>query len=187
MPIIYDGLRTITISFLKTHKYLEPGSFKGGSINWSQNGLPTGNIDIIVSTVEESSYMELIYMADGTPINYRVKLVSVPSNLGFGLIRYFLCPVTGKRCRKLYLIGNYFSHRSACDGLYEKQTKSKSGRELYKFFSFLDTDQHYEKLHRKHLKKTYAGKPTRKYIQISNKIKKAENLPPALFRQFLAL
>lgn len=31
---------------------------------------------------------------------YKVSIISIPSNLGNGLILYFVCPKTGKYCRK---------------------------------------------------------------------------------------
>lgn len=182
MAIIYDELKTVTISFLKNHKYLGLDSFRGGSINWSSNGEPMGNIDIKVNTFGESPYLELNYKANGTPINYRVQLVTYNSNLGIGLIWYFVCPVTGKRCRKLYLSSGYFYHRTACRGLYDKQVQSKKTRELYKIFGFMDNDQLYEQLYKKHFKKQYAGKPTRSYLNLTNKIEKAESVTPELIK-----
>ena len=40
----------------------------------------------------------------------------VPSNLEEGIVWYFLCPETGKRCGKLYLQGTRFLHREAAKG-----------------------------------------------------------------------
>jgi hypothetical protein len=185
MPVIYDSLKMVTISFLKSHKYLEQDSFKGGNIQWSLNGQPNGNIDIKVNTFGESPYLELDYNANDKPINYRVELVTIPSNLGIGLIWYFVCPVTGKRCRKLYLAGNYFYHRTAYRGLYEKQTQSKKSRELYKVFGSIGNDELYRQLYKKNFKRTYAGKPTRNYLRLTNKIEKAESVSPIDLRRFL--
>jgi len=185
MAIIYDSLKMVTISFLKSRNYLEPDSFKGGNIQWSRNGQPDGNIDIKVNTVEERPYLELDYKANGTPINYRVRLVTIPSNLGIGLIWYFLCPVTGKRCRKLYLAGNYFYHRTAYRGMYEKQVQSKKYRELEKVCYFFKTDKLNEQLNAKNFKQTYNGIPTRNYLRLIHKINKAENVPMDMMKRFL--
>jgi hypothetical protein len=185
MPIIYDSLKILTISFLKSRNYLEPNSYKGGNVIWTRNGQPDGNIDIKVNTVEESPYLELDYRVNGTPINYRVNLVTSPSNLGRGVIWFFVCPVTGKRCRKLYLAGNHFYHRTAYRGMYEKQAQSKKYRNLEKVFGSFEVDNLYKQLYKKNFKKTYAGKPTRKYIRLSNKIDKAESVPPGLMKRFL--
>lgn len=72
------------------------------------------DINIFVNMVQEGNeYVELDYICKGEPINYKVKLVSVPSNLGIGKIWYFFCPYVKKRCRVLYSVDQYFSHREA--------------------------------------------------------------------------
>ena len=35
----------------------------------------------------------------------------------------------------------------------------------------------YEQLYKKHLKKQYAGKPTKKYLRLTSQIKKVERIP----------
>ena len=121
--------------------------------------------------------IELDYKYSDEPRNYKVRLVSIPSNLGKGLIWYFLCPETNKRCRKLYSIGGYFLHREAFNGcMYE--TQSKKYRQLDKSLgAFFKTDDLYSQLYQKHFKKTYAGKPTKKYLRILEQIQKAESIP----------
>lgn len=179
-PTLYDEVKTVSITFLKSHKYLEPEGYKGGSIIWSRNGVETGNINICVSTYSESLYLELDYKCNQIPINYRVQLVSIPSNLGKGVIWFFVCPHTGKRCRKLYLGSSYFYHRSAFNGcMYEKQTQSKKSRELDKTFGayYYANDKIFEQLYQKHFKKYYAGKPTKRYLRITKLLSRAESIP----------
>ncbi len=103
----------------------------------------------------------------------------MPSNLGKGLIWYFLCPQTNKRCRKLYLIGGYFLHRTAFKGcMYKTQTKSKECRQLDKTLGvYFRIDNLYSQLSQKHFKKTYAGKPTKRYLRIMEQIQKTESIP----------
>ena len=101
-PTLYDECKTVSIAFLKEHGYLNPGQYKSGIITWSRNGNKTGSISIAVNKYKESSYLELDYRCNDKPINYKVPLVSLPSNIGKGVIWFFLCPNTGKRCRKLY-------------------------------------------------------------------------------------
>jgi uncharacterized protein (UPF0332 family) len=59
--------------------------------------------------------------------------------------------------------------------MYEKQTQSKKssciGKTLGMYFL---TDQLFEQLYQKHFKKQYAGKPTKKYLRLQNKIVKIE-------------
>jgi len=171
-PILYDELKTVSISFLKSHKYLEPGVFKGGTITWSRNGVETGNISIKVNTFSENPYMELDYKCNQTPINYRVQLVSIPSNLGKGVVWFFICPRTGKRCRKLHCADTYFYHRSAFRGcFYEKQVQSHKYRNLGKQFGLLfGIDKVYEEIYSKHFKKHYNGKPTKRYLKLLKQV-----------------
>ena len=177
-PTLYDEVKTVSISFLTKHGYLKPNKLKAGSIHWSRNGENLGSISIKVCTYSESPYLEFDYKCNKAPINYRAKLVSAPSNLGKGVVWYFICPKTGKRCRKLYLADTFFYHRSAFNGcMYEKQTQSKKSRYLDKTLGeYFRTDQLFEQLYKKNFKKTYAGKPTKKYLWLMERINRAESI-----------
>jgi hypothetical protein len=177
-PTLYNEALQISISKLKEWEYLNPEQIKSGTITWSRNGNQTGSISIKVNTHSEQPYIELDYKYRDEPRNYNVSLVSMPSNLGKGLIWYFLCPQTNKRCRKLYSIGGYFLHREAFKGcMYESQIQSKKYRELDKTFgAYFKTDQLYEQLYKKNFKKQYAGKPTKKYLKLTQQIQKAESV-----------
>lgn len=178
-PTLYDEVLQISITKLKEWSYLNPEQIKSGTITWSRNGNPIGSISIQVNTHSEQPYIELDYKYRDEPRNYKVRLVSIPSNLGKGLIWYFLCPQTKKRCRKLYSIGGYFLHREAFSGcMYETQTQSKKYRQLDKILgAYLKSDNLYSELYKKNFKKTYAGKPTKRYLRIMEQIQKAESIP----------
>jgi len=177
-PTLYNEVLQIHISKLKEWGYLAPGKIKRGTIDWSRNGNPTGSISISVNTQSEQRYIELDYKYRDEPRNYKVFLTSTPSNLSRGEIWYFLCPQTNKRCRKLYSIGGYFLHREAFKGcMYESQTQSKKYRQLDKTFgAYFKSDNLYSELYKKHFKKSYAGKPTKKYLRIMERIQKAESI-----------
>lgn len=167
-PTLYEDLKVISISFLNKHGYLMPEQRKTGTLRWIRNGVEVSSISICVDNDDFAPYLELEYLCRETPMNYRVQLVSILSNLGNGRIWYFICPHTGKRCRKLHLANKHFYHRTAYRGcMYEKQTQSKKSRYLDKLFgSYYKTDQLMEELHKKHFKWHYAGKPTKKYLRI---------------------
>ena len=62
--------------------------------------------------------------------------------------------------------------------MYEKQTQSKKYRGLDKTLGvYFRTDQLFEQLYKKHLKKQYAGKPTKKYLKHTQQIQRAESIP----------
>ena len=178
-PTLYNEALQIHISKLKGWGYLEPNQVKSGTLNWSRNGNPTGSISIQVNTKSEQPYIKLDYKYRDEPRNYKVYLSSIPSNLNKGEIWYFICPQTKKRCRKLYSIGGYFLHREAFNGcMYETQTQSKKYREIIKKFGpCFNIDNLYSQLYQKHFKKTYAGKPTKRYLRIMEQIQKAESIP----------
>lgn len=179
-PTLFNEALQIDISKLKGWGYLDPEQIKSGTINWSRNGNPTGRISIQVNTHSEQPYIELDYLYKNEPRNYKVLLTSTASNLNKGLIWYFVCPQTNKRCRKLYSIGGYFLHREAFNGcMYEAQTQSKKYRQLDKTLgAYFKIDNLYSELYKKNFKKSYAGKPTKKYLRIMEQIQKAESIEP---------
>lgn len=178
-PTLYNEALQIHISKLKVWGYLNPEQIKSGTLNWSRNGNPIGSISIQVNTHSEQPYIELDYKYRDEPRNYKVYLTSTPSNLNRGKIWYFICPQTKKRCRKLYSIGGYFLHREAFNGcMYETQTQSKKYRQLDKILgAYFKSDNLYSELYKKNFKKSYAGKPTKKYLRIMEQIQKAESIP----------
>ena len=130
-PTLYDEVLQINISKLKEWSYLNSKQIKSGTISWSRNGIQVGRISIQGNINSDVPYIELDYKYRNELRNYKVRLVSIPSNLGKGLIWYFNCPVTKKNCRILYLIAGFFLHREAFNGcMYDCQTKSKYYREL---------------------------------------------------------
>ncbi|MDE3124925.1 MAG: hypothetical protein KGK14_05365 [Bacteroidota bacterium] len=177
-PTLYDDLKTVSISFLNKHGYLKPNQIQNGIITWSIEGNNTGSISILSNTQSESPYLELSYKYNDKLIDYRVQLVAIPSNLGKGIIWYFICPSTAKRCKKLYLINTYFYHRLAFKGcMYKKQTLSKRKRYSDKLIdSCFQQVELIEQLYKKNFKKEYAGKPTKKYLNLNRKIQIAEKI-----------
>lgn len=177
-PTLYNEALQINISKLKVWGYLTPGQIISGVINWSNNGNPTGSISIKICTLDSRPYIELDYKYKDEPRKYKVYLISTPSNLNKGEIWHFLCPHTNKRCRILYSIGGYFLHREAFNGcMYDCQTQSKKYRQLDKTLgAYFRTDKLFEQLYKKHFKKTYAGKPTKKYLKLMHEIQQAERI-----------
>lgn len=178
-PTLFDDALQLNLTKLKEWGYLESERWQSGTVSWSRNDHPRGSISISVNMHSKQPYIELDYKFKEEPRQYKVLLVSVPSNLGNGKVWYFLCPITKKRCRKLYSIGGYFLHREAFNGcMYESQTYTKKWRLLNKVYgSYFDSDKLYLELYSKHLKKTYKGKPTKRYKKLLSKINQANSIP----------
>lgn len=174
-PILFNECKTLSIYDLKKLNYLRPGYFTSGVINWveSNTGEKRGSISIQVTARLPNPFILLSYTYNNDkPIDYRVGLVSIPSNLGKGLVWYFVCPVTGKRCRKLYLVGAKFLHRKAFTGCYyEKQTFSHIARSQIKLFDkYAGVDKAYEKIYSKHFRRQYKGRITKRYARLLKQI-----------------
>jgi hypothetical protein len=177
-PTVFDSALQIQVSKLKEWGYLVPNQWKTGTLNWSRNGNPTGSISIGVSTLEGNEYLHLNYNFREEPREYKIRLVRKPTNLGVGEMWFFHCPSTGKLCRKLYSIDGYFLHRGAFKGvLYSSQIKSKYERFLDSTYGeYFKSEEIYYEINKKHLKKTYAGKPTKKFLKLSQRLRKSDRI-----------
>lgn len=102
-------------------------------------------------------------------VTHKISIASIPSNIGDGFIKYFVCPITGKYCRKLYYHKMSFMHREATGLLYEQQTK----KQPISFAGYLTTEQRNEP-NKKHFKKYYKGDFTHRYFRILLRISHSE-------------
>lgn len=176
IPTLLDYCKSVSISDLKQHGLLLPGRSVRANFIWSRGGVKIASIALEVATYPPGpSYAEFAYFCAEKTVKYRVSMVSTPSNLGKGEIWYFICPRTGKRCRKLHLVDTYFLHRSAePKALYELQTWSKETRleATLPMYRGLSADHVYSELYGKYFKKTYRGKPTKRYIRLLARLSK---------------
>ena len=145
-PYLFDEEKYISTTKLLKWGYLKDYIFKRGTITWSSNGIKTSSLGINIKIDDYESYIKVNYKCNETDYNYKIQLVSIPSNLGKGIIYYFICPYTGKRCRKLHLINESFMHRSNLpSGMYSIQTESKNWRQMSRLYgSCFKLDNLYE-------------------------------------------
>ncbi len=186
-PTTVEDCLNLSIKKLKEWDYLTYNGTKSGTISWSRNGTPHSNIGIKVTKNDFETFIVLDYKCNGEPKNYKVKIISKPSNLGKGEVLYFVCPNTGKHCRKLYLHSGYFLHREAFSGLmYQKQLESKKSRDLCKTFDacYL-SDYVYEERYKKYFKTHYNGKETKRFKRLNSKILKADSFPVGTIERLL--
>ena len=173
-----ENCKTVSITKLKAWGYLNHG-VKSGVIRWSIEGEITSSINIKCNILEHKKFITLSYNQNGESITYDVQIISIPSNLGKGEVFYFICPITKKRCRKLYHYNKYFLHRENFKYLYyEKQNVSKKTRQLHSIFDRIYLrDEIFEEQYKKHFKTHYNGKPTKRYQKILDKISLSKNCP----------
>ena len=107
-------------------------------------------------------YCHTDYKGNKSNMDYTVQIVSVPSNLGKGENLYFLCPVSYKRCKAIFMAygSTKFKRRSAYQTriYYMTQKRSHHDRHLYRYF---DLEDQLKEIYTKGYKETYKGKQTR--------------------------
>lgn len=107
-PVVENGL-VLSLSALRREGLLRPGRSSGG-LTWSMaySGLEVGSISYERWIGEEDGTFRLIYSRTGagekSRSDYVIRLEATPQPFG-GRRWWFVCPVTGARCAKLYLIG----------------------------------------------------------------------------------
>ncbi len=103
------------------------------------------------------------YTYNESRLDQFIEIQIEPSNLGFGEVWYFLCPVSGRKCRKLVLWKGKFVHQSCIENhFYKQQTESTPERNSFNWIRKYKKHLELEKKQReKHYKPTYAGKHTK--------------------------
>lgn len=169
-PIILDEVPHLNILSLSKRGFL--GVSKTGTISWSSEEETIMTISVR-SEISESESIILSYTYNGIDRQYMIKMEGKQSNLGKGTHWYFVCPVTKKRCRKLYFVGGFFLHREVFKNIacYRSQTESKSWREMRKVLEIRCKKNEVEsELNSKYFKTFYNGKFTKRYLRLMRKI-----------------
>lgn len=162
-----EDLRRFSIHDLKRLGMLRDGF--NGSMTWKQNGETVSAIGLYICLSGNAPVMVLQYNIThtGEAVQDLVKLRHQKSNLPGHTGGYwmFICPVTRKPCRVLYLHGGHFKSREALPPgtLYKCQTTSAYFRMIGRVFDYSDTMGALgDTLRKPYGKMFYRGKPTRK-------------------------
>ncbi len=161
-----DEADTVIISSLLRVGFFSGGTARSGTLAWEHYGQETGRLGITVDL--SAGYVELGYNIDRRPVKYRVRLDGLRSNLGFGHVWYFICPATGRRCRKLYRIGSHLLSRYAFpSAVHSTQIVSKACREIDRTFGQIRTGDKIDRFLETPYRKThYRGIPTRRFQRL---------------------
>ena len=150
-----------------------------GAIQWTRGS----SISVVVDAMGDDPHVCFRYTTGGKDLDYRVRLASMAPNLGSGVIWFFVCPVSGLRCRKLYMVNGYFVHRMAYDRcIYDSQAQSKNSRSFDKLvLPLFRIDRMEEETRKPYYKKYYNGVPTRSYRRVLKMRQKANRVTRAKF------
>ena len=95
--------RKIDLRWMLKNGYLKENTHSSGQMNWTCGS--TAGIEAI--NTKDKKYIRLNYTVTDihgvkTDYNYKIEIVTIPSNLGKGEVLYFVCPKSGKRAKVLY-------------------------------------------------------------------------------------
>ena len=121
-PIV-EHHNSIPLRFLIDRGYFRLNQRIGGSMQWWYCGRQDGSASLVVETFEDVAFLTVSYQTgEGETVKQQIRLISEPSNFGRGKVWYFICPHTGGKCRKLYLMGRYFySQKAFTTAIYASQ------------------------------------------------------------------
>lgn len=176
-----EDLRSLSIKDIK--RYLKPNTFFDNAVlTYYRGGQRTGSISLQSQIFDNTGTITLSYnYRSEKSIEYEIEVISKPSNLGKGIVWYFVCPKTKKICRTLHLKDGYYYHRSAFPELYyENQILSKNWRKVQKAMEIELSEKVWEEYFKKHRKKAYRGIPTKAESKLQLKIKVKEEYRPDL-------
>ena len=167
MQIVIDGLPCLSVGGLKRAGLFRAGRCKVGRGEWVRENQARRELTVkITADFRGVPFVVLEYANQGGPVVDKLALYFQPSNLGRGFIPYFICPVTGRSCRKLYFVGGRFVSRYAFRGIYAIQAAPTSRREVLQSYA---AQSRYNALidERPRRRLMYGGKPTRYARQLN--------------------
>lgn len=175
-PVLYDECLRLNISDVKRLGYIQPQYNAIGVLTWKKRENVIASVQISAE-VAKCKRITLAYTYQANPVIQQIYLTAITSNLGNGDIYFFICPITGKRCRALLLHNGLFCHRTAIGGLYDSQTYSRKSRALLEHYKRLKRKEAaIERIQSKHFTRTYRGKPSKRFERLSKDINDAKGI-----------
>lgn len=164
-----NEITRLEITHLIKDKVIIKGRNVSGSLTWTSGG------SIAFKSVynADEKYLRVQYTftdrhtGKKPNMDYKIEIITKPSNLGKGEVLYFLCPSSGLPCRILYLAygSNIFKSRASYQNTiyYPQQTCSKKDRHNNRYWKL---DKQLEELEKLRKTSTYKGKVTKRAIRV---------------------
>lgn len=127
--VAVDEMGRIKLSDFR--ELIRSGRSSGKPVVWS---FSLRNTDYKIYYVPEKNLLLLNWHRGGEEKAQKILLREAKSNLGLNSVLYFVCPYTGRSCRKLFTDGwSFFSMYALKDGYtYSARNESKNYRQLSK-------------------------------------------------------
>jgi hypothetical protein len=102
----------VDLRYLRRVGALREGHWTAGEMRWSRSGEPCGSMAYSVVLTGPKRRLDLTFTFNGSPRAVSIDLEAVPMRFG-GWRYYALCPVTGRRCVVLPVVGGVVASRQA--------------------------------------------------------------------------
>lgn len=171
-PIILEELLAIEVASI----YKRVRTERSFTLTWSINGYRTDSVDYYLIERLDDKTLVIGFLFHRQTDLIKVSLILKASNLGIGCVPFFLCPITGRLCRKLYFINSKLKSRYGIEGsFYSSQLWSKGYRAINNSYGkLLQLRELNEDLNRPFLKSHYRGEETSTVQRIIKRINKIE-------------
>ena len=151
-----EDLITLSVTDCKRLGFFAPDALAKGSVKWTKGGTTSAEV-LFATDLREEPTAYLAYNYNGEPREYKIGLRWHASNLdekqGYF---YFICPKSGKSCRKLYLVNGEFVSREETNMKYHKQILSHNQRGgIVTFLKLIDKIENVA--NQKYRRTTYRG------------------------------
>ena len=153
----------LNIDNLKKTKCIVKGAVTTFTTKWNTGAA----INAKIKYTETEKTILLNYSYNQKPIENLIQIVEVKSNLGKGFNLYFICPITGNKCKTLFCSysSQIFKSRLAYSKriYYSTQICSKVFRISARYFN---TDKAVNRMYKLRSTKEYNGKETKRHKRL---------------------
>lgn len=191
-----EGSKKLGINNLLKQGYIKKNCKEINILSWSNNfGDKTGIISLESCFSDVEKWIRLIYTSSDHytgnkyDVDYKVKIIGIPSNLGKGFNYYFICPFSYRKCKILYSAygSHYFKSRYAYTYpiYYNCQVCSKRD---YTNTRYWDCKNKLDKLIESNFRESYKGSKTRSLERIeilANRVKYFDSLRWSILDSFM--
>lgn len=183
----------IELAYLLKNGYIRKNCEISANLSWTDGS----KINIETMYSEKEKYIRLVYTVtskqtcEKIDYDYKIELITKPSNLGKGEIIFFKCPESSKSCRILYRC--YGSHTWKSRTAYKQRIYYPlqiMEKLAYPNLNYWKKDEQINSLRKKWLKPIYQGKKTKTMLKIERLEKRKDhfdNLRWRIFPKNLAL
>ncbi|WP_373518916.1 hypothetical protein [Pricia sp.] len=163
----------ISTKWLKQQGFLEQGKLSYTDIEFISAGYEY-NVRVVASITTDEPKLIFQFLYEDRTKRIDIELSPRKNHFGGGSF-YMVCPKSGKRAEKLYLVNGILSIARASGLHYQSQIKANALKKINaRFGAAMKGELAIEELNSKGFVRYRSGKPTKKYKRVLKILKEAE-------------